>query len=158
MHGWEDDTSHQLTQLFLEAYGPSTAHETGTNRLASGSKLDQLKTRRNLYVCKNEIIGNASSVCVTHSRAFIIVQAKTTLRAETVRPETANVEVCLRHTAMGNEQPDTEDWLRKNIEHSISDNFRVDAEDPAAVGNAPDDWVQEPDDDCVDGDGAIELA
>jgi hypothetical protein len=132
--------------------------EPRQNCLASGSELDQLKTRSNSYVCENEIIGNAPSACLTHSRAFIIVQAKTTLRAETVRPETANVEVCLRHTAMGNEQPDTEDWLRKNIEHSISDDLRVDTEDPAAVGNAPNNWVQEPDDDCVDGDGAVELA
>ena len=64
----------------------------------------------------------------------------------------------LRHLAVRKQEPSTEDWLSKDIKHSIGDNLLVDAEDSGAIGHTPDDWVDEPDDDGVRGDGAVELA
>jgi hypothetical protein len=36
------------------------------------------------------------------------------------------------------EQPEAEDWLGKNVEDSVSDDFGIDANDTSTIGNTPD--------------------
>ena len=94
----------------------------------------------------------------SHLRALIIVEAETALRVQAIGPEAINLEMSLRHLAVGKQEPGAEDWLGEDIEDSVGDDLLVDTENASTVGDAPDDWVDEPDDDGVGRDGAVELA
>jgi len=39
---------------------------------------------------------------------------------------------------VGEEQPEAEDWLGKNIENSIGDNFGIEAKDTGTISDTPD--------------------
>jgi hypothetical protein len=42
------------------------------------------------------------------------------------------------HAVVGEEQPETEDWLGKNVENSVGDNFGIEANNAGTIGNTPD--------------------
>ncbi len=73
---------------------------------------------------------------------------------------------------MGEEKPEAKDWLGKNVEHGVGDNFGIDANDTGTIGNTPDaracqevrrqrsgaelHWVDRPEDEGETSDGSKE--
>jgi hypothetical protein len=53
-------------------------------------------------------------------------------------PEATKINICLRDARVRDEEPETEDWLGKDIKNGVGDDFAVDAEDAGAVGDTPD--------------------
>lgn len=94
----------------------------------------------------------------TNLRALVIVKTKTTTALKAISPEAVHLKVGLRHAAVCEQEPGTKDWLGKDVENSIGNDLLVDAENSSTIGDTPDDWVDEPDDDGVGRDGAVELA
>jgi len=59
---------------------------------------------------------------------------------------------------MSEEEPKAEDWLCKDIENGVGQDFLVDAEDAGTVGYAPNNWIRSPDEKSVKRDGSEEFA
>jgi hypothetical protein len=57
---------------------------------------------------------------------------------------------------MGEEEPETEDWLCEHIKDGIGDNLSVDIGETSATSNGPDDWVQCPNEKSEATNGTIE--
>jgi hypothetical protein len=55
-----------------------------------------------------------------------------------MRPESANIDVRLRHPRVSNQEPQAEDGLGKDVKDGIGDNLTVNADFTGAVGNTPD--------------------
>jgi len=89
---------------------------------------------------------------------IIVTYTESTLSADSVSPEATEINAALRELGMSEEEPETEDWLRQDIEDSVGQNFLVDAKDAGSVGYTPNDWVGGPDEDCVKRNGSIEFA
>lgn len=52
-------------------------------------------------------------------------------------PISTNLNVCLGDATMADEEPQTEDGLRKDVKNSICENFRVDGGLAGTIGEAP---------------------
>jgi hypothetical protein len=39
---------------------------------------------------------------------------------------------------MGEEKPEAKDWLGKDVEHGVGDNFGINTDDTATISNTPD--------------------
>jgi len=57
---------------------------------------------------------------------------------------------------MGEEEPEAEDWLGKDVENGIADDLGINTDDVAALGETPDNWVDGPQNEGEAGNGTIE--
>ena len=74
-----------------------------------------------------------------HLRTLIVItNTDGALASDAVRPEAANIDLNVLHAGMREEEPGTEDWLGKDVEDSIGDDFLVDIHVAGAVGDTPD--------------------
>ena len=69
---------------------------------------------------------------------IIVTHTDAALRAKTLGPEAAKVDVSLWHARVGEEEPSTEDWLGEDVENGVGDDLLVDVQVARAVGNTPD--------------------
>lgn len=88
----------------------------------------------------------------------VLTKAKAAFGAETVGPETAEVDIGLRHLRVGNQEPETEDGLGKDVENGVGYNLGINGGLAGAIGNTPNNGVSGPDEDGEAGDGRVELA
>lgn len=68
----------------------------------------------------------------------VITNADGTLAAQALRPETADLDVGLRHADVREQEPSAEDGLREDIEDGVGDDLLVDVHVAGAVGDTPD--------------------
>lgn len=68
---------------------------------------------------------------------LIITNTDAALGREAVGPPSGNFNVCLRHAAVAQEQPEAENRLGQNVEDSISQNLAVNTCLAGAVGESP---------------------
>lgn len=93
-------------------------------------------------------------------------------------PESSNIDVGLWDRLVCEEEPCTEDWLGKDVENGVGNNFLVNVEDASTISNTPDTknlsvsartaimclslsylhWVDSPDDQSEASDGSKEAA
>lgn len=89
--------------------------------------------------------------------AIVVSKTESTLAAEAICPEATDIDVGLGDLGVGEEEPGTEDWLGKNVQHGVGNNLAVNGELSAAVSNAPDDWVGSPDNNSKYGNGIVKF-
>ena len=68
----------------------------------------------------------------------ILTNTDSTLAADTVGPEAAELDLSLGHALVGEEQPCTEDGLGEQIEDSVGNDLLVNGHLARAIGNTPD--------------------
>jgi len=100
------------------------------------------------------MVDGRSSLCTL----IILTNADSTLAADTVGPEAAELDLSLGHALVGEEQPGTKDRLGEQIEDGVGNDFLVNGHLARAVGNTPNDRVDGPDDKSEAGNGSEELA
>lgn len=93
-----------------------------------------------------------------HLCTVVIVQAKRTFAAETMRPESTEVDVCLGQSSMGDQEPRSKHWLGQDIQNSVGNDLRVNGHLARAIRDTPNDWVKSPDDDSEACNGNEELS
>eukprot|EP00262_Sarcandra_glabra_P007069 TRINITY_DN19631_c0_g1_i1.p2 TRINITY_DN19631_c0_g1~~TRINITY_DN19631_c0_g1_i1.p2 ORF type:complete len:294 (-),score=25.52 TRINITY_DN19631_c0_g1_i1:240-1121(-) len=92
-------------------------------------------------------------------RALVVVtNANGSLRAEAVRPVSAEFDIGLGHLGVGEEQPDTEDGLGQHVKNGVGNDFSVDRSLTGTVGNTPDNRVGSPEDEGEGSNGTEKLA
>ena len=91
-----------------------------------------------MTICAN-LLRPCYSIVTMRLRAIIIItNADLTLALETFRPETANLDISLRHTHVGEQEPCTKDRLGKNVEDGVGNDLIIDGSNARTIGNAPD--------------------
>jgi len=88
----------------------------------------------------------------------IITNTESTLGADSVGPETTEINTSLWELSMGKEKPEAKDWLGEDVKNSVGQDFLVDAEEAGAISYTPNDWVRGPDEDGIERDGSEEFA
>jgi len=86
---------------------------------------------------------------------LIVIDADGSLASQTVAPPSING--CSSITAMGEQEPETEDWLGKNIKNGIGDDFTINRPLASSITNTPNDWVKSPEDQGEASNGSEEL-
>jgi hypothetical protein len=73
-----------------------------------------------------------------HLRALIIItNTDAALRAETMGPETTELNIAVGQFGVGDEQPGAEDGLGQDIKDSVGNDFLVNIEKTGTIGNTP---------------------
>lgn len=90
-------------------------------------------------------------------RLVVITNSESSLAAEALGPESLKGWRSARHAVMGEQEPETEDWFREDVQDGVSDDFLVDIDHMATFGETPNNWVDRPQDEseasnrCVEG-------
>jgi len=69
---------------------------------------------------------------------IVITNSDASLVAPTLSPEPLKRRRGAGHAVVGEEEPKAEDWLGKDIENSVANNFGVNADNSATLGKTPD--------------------
>lgn len=72
------------------------------------------------------------------STLVVITNADGAFTAQPVGPETAKFYVGLWKICVGQEKPEAEDGLGKDIQDSVGNDFLVQISDPTTIGDTPD--------------------
>lgn len=94
-------------------------------------------TSRMATVICNVLLESFCSNCHTLSTLVVVTDTDSALVGETVGPEAADVDVDLWGTAVGEEQPSTEDWLSEDVQNGVGDDLLIDVHLAATVGHTP---------------------
>lgn len=74
-----------------------------------------------------------------HLRTLLVVaNADTALGAETLAPESTDVNVGLGDALVGEEEPGTEDGLGEDVKDGVGNDLLVNVHVAGAIGNTPD--------------------
>jgi len=73
-------------------------------------------------------------------------------------PEAVEIDVGLWKVDVSEQEPGTEDWLGENVKDGVGDDFLINVHVAATVGDAPDDWVDGPDDQSKGSNGSEKAA
>ena len=89
-----------------------------------------------LTACVNlRIPYRGNRICL---RALVIVaDTDGTLAGEAMSPEATKIDISLGHVHVSQEQPQTKDRLRQDVENSVSNNLAVDINVAGAISDAP---------------------
>lgn len=72
------------------------------------------------------------------STLIVVSDANGALRAEAMGPVSTNLNIGLGHLGVSEQEPESEDGLRKDVEDGVGDDLSVDGGLAGTVGNTPD--------------------
>lgn len=95
--------------------------------------------------CTNRGLGNGfiadvviGSVTSYLSTVVIVTKTNSACTGQAISPETADLDVGLRHASMGDQKPDTKDGLGQNIQDSIGNDLAINGNMTSAISDTPD--------------------
>jgi hypothetical protein len=71
-------------------------------------------------------------------RSVIVTETDSTLATQAVGPKASEVNVGLGHLGVGDEEPDAENGLGKDIKNGVGDDLTIDGKFAGSVSNTPD--------------------
>jgi len=86
---------------------------------------------------------------------LIVIDADGSLAAQTVAPPSINGGSSI--TAVGEQEPETEDWLGKNVKDGIGNDFTINRPLASTITNTPNNWVKSPENQGEATNGSEEL-
>jgi len=87
---------------------------------------------------------------------LVIANSELTLATKAVGPESFERWGSAGHAVVSEEKPETKDWLGENVEDGVANNFGIETNKSATIGNTPDDWVDGPKDQSETSNSTIE--
>jgi hypothetical protein len=83
----------------------------------------------------------------------VIIKTNGSLRPKAVSPPSLN----RWSRSVSKEEPETEDWLGKDIKDGVADDLRINRHVTGSISNTPDNWVQGPEDNGEESNAGEEL-
>lgn len=83
------------------------------------------------------VIANLRHVSDGHLSFIVITNSDAALCAEAIGPESLQGWGGAGHAVVGEQEPEAEDWLGKNIENGVANNLSIETNKSATIGNTP---------------------